>query len=260
MQRLLHEDEDVIAKIHALMTKLKTLILAARLMKLSQLRAKTRNVTRWSSTYEMLLRYNRLKDFLPKLNSSDIDSLCLSSSENRRVDTLLTNLKELESVTKILQAESTKLSDVRGLFDAVIDSYPETTSKLTSFASIVHSPVFKAAVVKLQLCNQGALSREERAVVKNFELQRELPVEDGREDLSFAQRALKRQKVNADDFGTKYMDLRFLIPTSNVCERFFQSLVTSLLSGVRNSTRSTFRRKCFSTLTETYGVYSTQIK
>lgn len=45
---LLLGEEDVILKVHALMSKLKTLLLSAKLRSLTDLRAKTRNATRWS--------------------------------------------------------------------------------------------------------------------------------------------------------------------------------------------------------------------
>ena len=82
------------------MSKLQTLLLAAHKNQLTTLRAKTRNVTRWSSTLYMLIRYNAIKDLLAKLNSKDIDELCLSSAENRRIGTLLYDLKDCNAVRK----------------------------------------------------------------------------------------------------------------------------------------------------------------
>lgn len=65
------------------------------------------------------------------MESNDIDQICLTLSENCRFDSLLFQLKGLESVIKFLQDEGTSMSDVRGLFDAVIEKYPETEIKLT---------------------------------------------------------------------------------------------------------------------------------
>ena len=50
----------------------------------------------------MLERYIELKWFLPELNSSVVDALCLLLSDNRRVDALLIQLESLNSVTKEL--------------------------------------------------------------------------------------------------------------------------------------------------------------
>lgn len=50
-----------IETVNEIMKKLKTLNAAAKLRKRTPLRARTRNETRWSSTFEMLLRYRKLK-------------------------------------------------------------------------------------------------------------------------------------------------------------------------------------------------------
>lgn len=68
------------------MTKLKTVLLSARQLKLTPLQKITRNATHWSSTYEMAARYSRTRDFLPKLSVQKVDELCQSSSKNRRTD------------------------------------------------------------------------------------------------------------------------------------------------------------------------------
>jgi hypothetical protein len=49
---------------------------------------------------------------------------------------------------------------------------------------------------------------------------------------SLTERALKRKKNNVDN--PKYIDLRFLRPTSNLCERFF-SIAGFCLSSRRES-------------------------
>eukprot|EP00171_Calliarthron_tuberculosum_P003338 IDg3338t1 len=55
VQAILTEEEDILAKISAMMSKLKNLTLAAELFPLCSLRAKTRKVTRWISDSEMCL-------------------------------------------------------------------------------------------------------------------------------------------------------------------------------------------------------------
>ena len=77
MEQLPEAEAEIIGKVSQLMAKLKTLLLAARLCKLTKLRAKTRNMTRWSSLVEMLIHYCAIKDFSSQLNSSEFDNLCL---------------------------------------------------------------------------------------------------------------------------------------------------------------------------------------
>ena len=59
----------------------------------------------------------------PKLNSAEIDELQPTVSENRRFDALFKRLNDLDEVMKKLQCDSTTLSDVRALFNAVIDDF-----------------------------------------------------------------------------------------------------------------------------------------
>jgi hypothetical protein len=97
------------------MTKLKQLIPAAKLRSFTHLKAKTKNATRWSSTFAMIARYTQIKEFLPRLEINEIDDLVLSEKENRDIDSLLEELKNLESVSKTLQNDSTTMSGVRSL-------------------------------------------------------------------------------------------------------------------------------------------------
>lgn len=124
MEQLPEAEAEIIGKVSQLMAKLKTLLLAARLCKLTKLRAKTRNMTRWSSLVEMLIHYCAIKDFSSQLNSSEFDNLCLWTAESRRVENLLDYLTDWNSKTKALQYDSTTLNDVRGLFNAVIEQFP----------------------------------------------------------------------------------------------------------------------------------------
>lgn len=57
--------EPQLSKVDNLMKKLKTIKYAALLEKKTELRPVSRNVTRWSSTYNMLKRYFEIKDYLP---------------------------------------------------------------------------------------------------------------------------------------------------------------------------------------------------
>lgn len=60
------------------------------------------------------------------------------------------------------------MSDVQGLFDAVIQKYPETEWKLTQFADIVHSPILEIAIVKFQMSSGCILSTEEKVLLRPF--------------------------------------------------------------------------------------------
>eukprot|EP00171_Calliarthron_tuberculosum_P002604 IDg2604t1 len=124
VQDILSSYEDVLSLVHNLMLKLRNLIAAAKLRNLTHLRPKMRNVTWWSSSYEMLRRYQRLREFLPMLHLDSVDEL----TPNHRDDVTLV--------------------DVRILFDTVVEEYPETSARLKQDAGIVHDFVFESAVYK----------------------------------------------------------------------------------------------------------------
>eukprot|EP00171_Calliarthron_tuberculosum_P003101 IDg3101t1 len=221
MRVVLNDDEELISKINTIMVKLRGLLLGAKLRRLTSIRPKIRNTTRWSSTHDMIVRYVRIREFLPNLESEEIDSLFLSPSENRRVDAFLQQLSPLESVTKMLQREETTVSDTRALFDAVINSFPGTINKLSSTADIVHCAAFESAIVNIQRGNAAALSRDESEAIRGLRIEEGSDEETGDEGLSFAERALKKQKCVDVEKRDKYIDTRFLVPTSNICERLF---------------------------------------
>ena len=80
---ILQHHSDVISKVHAITLKLRTLLLSAKLLKLTPLNPYLRNETRWSSTCFMLERYQKLREFLPNFQSHKIDMLLLSLVEDR---------------------------------------------------------------------------------------------------------------------------------------------------------------------------------
>lgn len=95
-------------------------------------------------------------------------------------------MKDLESVTKALQCEWTKPRGVRGLFDAVIEKYPETGEKLTQSAKIVHSTMFEGSIVKVQIGSSSSLSPEEKVLLRPFIWPDRHSKSDGDEQISFA--------------------------------------------------------------------------
>ena len=224
MKSYLGEYEMLLRKINEIMSKLKNLIPAAKLRVHTKLKAKSRNVTRWSSTYEMLHRYSEIREFLPLLEINEIDEGLLSIRENRDADSLIEELKDCETVTKALQSDSTTMADVRTLFDAISKEYPATEKRLLADATIVSNKTFESAVVKIQQGNLDLLSHGEICAVDNLKKESDEETDEVSDpDIGFAERALKRQKLKAQNSNLKYLDLRFLIPTSNICERLFST-------------------------------------
>lgn len=123
---------------------------------------------------------------------------------------------------KTFQNDSTTMSDIRAFFDAVLESYPICEERLSPSSPIVLDKVFESAVVQIQRGRSAELSPSQVRSVKHLQ---KTPntlgnIED--ESIYFAERVLKKQKLQSHASTSEYMDLRFLIPTYNICERFFR--------------------------------------
>ena len=123
-----------------------------------------------------------------------------------------------------MQSGNPTILEVRVLFGSIIETYPSTATRLASDASIVFNPEFESSLVKIQSGKSSELTSAELDAVKCLkqtptgEID---PVEsEPVDDFSFAARVLKRAKLNfTERYG--YMNTRFLLLTSNICERLF---------------------------------------
>ena len=77
----------------------------------------------------------------------------------------------------------------------------DDTHRLTCTASIIHSPIFESALVKLQRKNSDALTGEERSKVTSFEITGNEVSSSDLDGLSFAQQPLKKQRFNPEVQG-----------------------------------------------------------
>ena len=245
VRNILHQEDELITKINTIMLELKNLVLSAEPMKCTPLRAKTRNITRWNSTHEMLGRYVELRNYFSLLHSDELATINLKPSDDERVDDLLHYIEPLESVTKVLLSDDTKVSDARILFDAVIDNFPCTINRLSPYATIVHDPTFESAVLKIQRGNIGGLSVDEKLAVSSLSIQRNVRSERSDDRLSFVHRALKMQELEDESNLSGYMDTRFLVPTSNLCERLFSRVGYALSDRRRRITPANLEVQLF---------------
>ncbi|KAG6951483.1 hypothetical protein JG688_00013713 [Phytophthora aleatoria] len=83
---------------------------AAELSKLTLLRAKKRNVTRWSSTYEMLQLYGTIRPQIRLVEA--VEDLVPSTSDYKKLVGLSKHLKKLDSVCKRLSCETTTMNEI----------------------------------------------------------------------------------------------------------------------------------------------------
>jgi hypothetical protein len=142
--KFLVEYEDDITQIQNLMTQLRFPKNAAELSKYTALLPVKANTTRWSSTWELVARYMRIRDAAKRVAA--VEDLVPRGATHRRLVALHDKLQELDSVCKKLQYHRRSLAEVRALFDACVEKYPAMKEHLDAGADIVHSPVFESAV------------------------------------------------------------------------------------------------------------------
>ncbi|RHX97760.1 hypothetical protein DYB25_012277 [Aphanomyces astaci] len=221
----------VIDKDNTLMTKLRFTLPAARLRRVTPLRAIKLSATRWSSTFNMLKRYIELKPFLLAIADDSIDVLRLNVVEDREVTALLVTLEDLNSITLALQGDECSLLEVRQIFDT---------------RASCQKPNFESAIVKILRGTETTMTAEERESV--IKLRNEETIESSAAAvalpvMSLAERALKKKKVTRVTSG--FMDFRFLCPTSNMCERFFSSTKVAIGDRRCSMTPKFFKKQMF---------------
>ncbi|ETV75063.1 hypothetical protein H257_10662 [Aphanomyces astaci] len=218
---VLAEHEELLVAVNAIMKKLTNFIPSAKLRRLTDLRPKQRNQTRWNSSVAMLDRYVKLTPFLPLMGVEEIDNLLLSVRQDRDIDLLLAKLIDLNSVTFKLQDEAITLADVRGLFDEVLCEFPNANERLRPGASIIQH--FETGVVKVLMHMSPSLTDQERLSIARLAVTAGMRDDDRMSDadcMSMASRAKKRRKMQQSCSG--FMDCRFLRPTSTCASACFQ--------------------------------------
>jgi hypothetical protein len=214
-------NEPLLSRIHARMKCLSEMKCRAMLRKVMPLAPILRNDTRWSSCYAMVERYYSVEPTLRALvhvtvAEYDLDFLLLSHRENERDFALRDDLSKMEGVTKALQVSTLTLSGVRRLFDHVLSADPQLKSRLGQTAAIINNVPLEYGVVRLQ--RQEPLTSAERAACVIFKLEDgEVPDSTDTADRpSFVHDAFKRRRVAR---RLRYLDVGFVPPTSNECER-----------------------------------------
>ena len=146
--------------------------------------------------------------------------LLLSPAEDGMVNKTCLCFSELNTITKALQSENTTLSDVRAYFNEVIEICPECHERLGPAADIVLRAQFESGIVKLQQGHLHELLATELEAVAKLKVTLPSNSEVDLSTLSLAERALKKRRIHRET-DENYLNTRFILPTSNVCERLF---------------------------------------
>ncbi|KAG7347831.1 hypothetical protein IV203_016536 [Nitzschia inconspicua] len=188
----------------------------------------------------------------------EVEDMMPNHSQKLTIDLLMSILTDLQSVTKALQAENRTVLDVRDLFDEVIKTYPQTKNRL---ASIIHDNVFEIAVQKILKGSEEELTPDESVKVTGLRhgsstMEEETGTGEERDadaGLSLAEKALKRRRlVSTTTSKSAFMDLHFIVPTSNMCERLFSEAGYGLNTRRMRTLPSNFETKMFLRTNKTF--------
>lgn len=209
--------ELLLKKIQGLMSKLSTPKQSAKLRRTTALQPIKRNLTRWSSTFEMVRRLITIIEFVDREDDELLENIP-SRLELGNLNTLFTDMEIFEQVTKRIQSSDIDLLVVRKLFDKLILRFPATAEHLAPDALIVESNDFESGLCEL-LRGGGSLTDSQIEALLQF-------AKIGADhDNSFVNEALNI---------TNYVDVKYIPPTSNYAERFF-SQAKHVLSDLRKS-------------------------
>ncbi|KAG6943462.1 hypothetical protein JG688_00017584 [Phytophthora aleatoria] len=167
----LANEETLLARIHALMKHLRTIKCRAALQKVTPLAPVMRNVTRWSSVFSMVKRYNKLHPALLAMDHAsiakhDIARFLLTEEESTQAKERLETLFDFQEVSKALQDPTLTMVGVRRAFDWVVRQYPSMTERLASDAAVVNYPVLETGITKI--ISGGRLTTREQEACKGF--------------------------------------------------------------------------------------------
>lgn len=225
VQAYLRNHEATIVQVHAIMTKLRAPKNRGFLRKYSPLAPLLENDTRWTSKFTMLNRFLEFVEILPSIHG--IAGMIPSIDEVDAVRALVKICDEFYGYTLLLQDSTLGLHEVRALFDALVERYPAMAHYLAKDADIVHDAKFEGAAVKVLNGDLGSLTRMEKVALGMFKRPTHQPeLVDGHvldlDPKGYAAKVIqdKRQRL-CEPVDNPYMDLRFILPTSNIVERVF---------------------------------------
>ncbi|OQR89858.1 hypothetical protein ACHHYP_05992 [Achlya hypogyna] len=133
---------------------------------------------------------------------------------------------------RTLQSEDLDLTDACALFAGHFALYPDL-DHLSPESNLSRNPDFVSAVVKILTPEENKLTQTEAASVQCFRKPRVDSEVDKSTDMpSLAAELLRANRRRLDDVPSTYIDLSFVLPTSNIVERLF-SVVKYILTDTR---------------------------
>jgi len=198
----------------------------------------------------MMRRYAELRDYIGDVEIDGLDEMLLSVRENKPLDKFCSSFTDMDSITKALQSNQITISDVPCYFDSIIEIYPATVSRLGPQCAIFEQPNFESALIKIQEKRINEMSKLEIESVKHLQINSGSNLEKNQNG-TLAERSLSKRRGSTSN-RTSYMDVRFILPTSTICERLFSIADHALPARRRSLHPITFETQLFLRENEEY--------
>lgn len=232
--------ENIITEIGKTMVDCKSKLRNRALLRnLTSLSPVTHNDTRWSSKYQMICRFNRIRTELLATADSENASVRINASNSFKLEALRYEkmLQFFDIATLELQKRGATLYECRVVIDALVESI-DANSEIAHSAMFdcrftpkrvllkgIHSPNshFESGVAKIQSGEVGLMTQQEKSACKNLELSssENIPSENESECDTEHQlsRAIKNKKRKVVGGTKKYINTRFILGSSAEMER-----------------------------------------
>lgn len=214
------------------------------------------------STYGILRRYVHRKSIVHCMDLREIQELLLEDSGDDEIDDLLHILTDVQSVIEALQSRDICLGAVLVLFDGVLENHPSTCPWLGIRSHLIENLAFESAIGRHEMVTRVSWRLQSKSRCRTTYCQQLLQNPDVSEGdkSSFAARLLKRRRLNSIAASTHYMDLRFIVPTSTICEGLFSFPKFGMSLRRSWPSRPIQSHSCASTLTRRFRTLTTFIE
>lgn len=167
------------------------------------------------------LKIEKLKRLLSKMADDDeIIEMVSTNRESKQIDEILAFIKDLNFVNKCFQKHNLTIADVHAALNEFIKKHPSLRSRLGTYADIILYRTFESAIAKIQESDESEMTPDETLGIKKLLQPNSRSQFDGFDNLPLGDRVINLRRIYRIK-KSNYVELRFMIPSYNLCERLF---------------------------------------